>query len=151
VRRWSGVYVLDTNVLVAGLRSNRGASFALLRAVDEGRLTIAASAALFFEYEAVLLRCVADSSVPLERHLVVQFLNDLAARVRRVRISYAWRPQLSDPDDEHVLECAVNANATALVTFNVADFESAAPRLGVRVFRPRALFRPSGSPNAGGR
>ena len=42
--------VLDTNVLYAGLYSASGKSFQLLRAIDEGRVRIALSTPLLFEY-----------------------------------------------------------------------------------------------------
>jgi predicted nucleic acid-binding protein len=41
--------LLDTNVLVAGLGSRLGASFALLEAIAEQRIDFAASAALWLE------------------------------------------------------------------------------------------------------
>ena len=48
--------VLDTNVLYAGLYSARGRSYKLLRAIDQGRVRIALSTPLLFEYEDVLKR-----------------------------------------------------------------------------------------------
>src|SRR5947209_5957695 len=51
--------VMDTNVLVAGLRSRRGASFRLLQLLGTGRFEIAISVALVLEYEDVLMRDVA--------------------------------------------------------------------------------------------
>ena len=48
--------VVDTNVVVAGLRSKRGASFRLLSDVGKGRFEIALSVPLVLEYEDALLR-----------------------------------------------------------------------------------------------
>ncbi len=48
--------VLDTNVLYAGLYSASGKSHQLLRAISEGRIRIALSTPLLFEYEDVLKR-----------------------------------------------------------------------------------------------
>jgi len=39
-----------------------------------------------------------------------------------------------------VLETAINAGADAIVTHNVKDFESIAPRFGLRVLRPGELL-----------
>ncbi len=48
--------VVDTNVLYAGLYSQTGASFQLLRLIDRGRLVPLLSTTLLFEYEDVLKR-----------------------------------------------------------------------------------------------
>lgn len=128
--------VLDTNVLVAGLQSRNGASNRILRAVPEGRFELLLSVPLFLEYEAVLKRP--------ERRLVHGLSNDQidillgvwAKLCKPVTLSYLWRPQLSDPDDEMVLETAVNGGADILVTFNIQDFKTAAPRFGVKVLKP---------------
>ena len=52
--------LLDTNVLVAALRSSRGASAALLRLLAQRRFEIVTSVALHLEYEEQLDRLVAD-------------------------------------------------------------------------------------------
>jgi predicted nucleic acid-binding protein len=49
-------------------------------------------------------------------------LDDLAAVARPVRLAFRWRPKLSDPDDDMVLETAINGSASAIVTFNQRDF-----------------------------
>ena len=128
--------LLDTNVLVAGLTSSRGASFVLLQAVAAGKLQVAASPALWLEYESVLKR---DSIRALHGFSVEQvdaFLSALALWVEPVSLHYIWRPQLRDPGDEMVLEAAVNARVHALVTLNVKDFSIAAPRFGLAVKTP---------------
>lgn len=48
--------VLDSNVLVAAMRSPRGASAALVRGARSNLFKMVATATLFFEYEAVLTR-----------------------------------------------------------------------------------------------
>jgi predicted nucleic acid-binding protein len=53
---------------------------------------------------------------------------------------YLWRPQLRDPDDEMVLEVAVNGRADVLVTFNVSDYGDAPRRFGVEVLLPRTAI-----------
>src|SRR5690348_15311813 len=53
----------------------------------------------------------------------------------------AGRP---DPDDDMVLEAAVNRQADAIVTFNVGDFGEAARRFGVEVLAPGAGMETSG-------
>ena len=48
--------VLDTNVLVAGLRSRNGPSFALLSSLPDARYQICLSVTLYAEWQAVITR-----------------------------------------------------------------------------------------------
>jgi len=70
-----------------------------------------------------------------------RFLAALASACEPVEVSFRWRPQLGDPNDEMVLEAAVNGYAEALVTHNVRDFIKGAERFGLRVLRPRELLK----------
>jgi putative PIN family toxin of toxin-antitoxin system len=126
--------VLDTNVLVAALKSSRGASFRLLSLVEHGRFTLHVSTPLVTEYEAVLKRGIASLSAE-EIDDVIDFL---CSKAVLNKIFYLWRPVLKDPDDDFVLELAVKANA-AIVTWNVADFKHAA-RFGIAVMTPREFL-----------
>jgi len=58
-----------------------------------------------------------------------------------VRPHFLWRPQLRDPNDEMVLEAALNGGADTIVTFNTKDFLPAVAGLGVRVERPSETLR----------
>jgi predicted nucleic acid-binding protein len=62
-------------------------------------------------------------------------LDAIAAIVTPVTNSYLWRPILRDPDDELVLETAVNGQADLLLTFNERDF-AGAERFTPRISRP---------------
>ena len=55
-------------------------------------------------------------------------------------IYYLWRPLLSDPKDDMVLELAVAANAHYIVTFNRKDFGPAA-QFGIKVVTPADFYR----------
>jgi predicted nucleic acid-binding protein len=57
-----------------------------------------------------------------------------------VRVDYQWKPQLSDPDDEMVLEAAINGRAFAIVTHNVRDFLPAAEQFDIRVLTPGGII-----------
>jgi putative PIN family toxin of toxin-antitoxin system len=129
--------VIDTSVLVAGLRSRSGASAALLLEVDAGVLEIVASPALFLEYEAVLKR----EKHALPAQYVDDFLAELAHSILPAEIWYQWRPQLFDADDEMVLEAAINGLVEAIVTHNRRDFERAADRFGIEVLSPADALR----------
>lgn len=125
--------VLDTSVLVAGLRSKRGASFQILHAIRAGDIRIAVSVALVLEYESVILR---PSLIPHftadELHNIVDGLCQLADHQQ---VFFAWRPFLPDPDDDLVLELAVAASAAFVITHNISDFEGS-ESMGVRAISP---------------
>lgn len=125
--------VLDSKGLVAGLRSRRGASFELLRLLRQQRFEVAVSVPLVFEYEAVLIRHA--NELGLAREEATGLVDYLCAVGHRQEIHFLWRPVLSDPKDECILELAVAARARIIVTHNVQDFQGA-ERFGVRVLTP---------------
>lgn len=130
--------VLDTNILVAALRSKRGASNALLSTILEGdEITWSCSVPLFLEYEEVLTRAEFVLETRRSREEYGAFLADIASVVHPVELHFLWRPQLSDPKDEMVLETAVNASADAIVTFNHRDFRPVQHRFEVQIWTPQ--------------
>ena|SRR5947208_8455 len=128
--------VLDTNVLVAAIRSDGGASRVLLVDALEANFTLVASVPLMIEYEAVLTRQEHLEPSGLTSEDVQSVLDAIAAIVEPVRLAYLWRPMLSDVADEMVLETAVNGRADLLVTLNVRHFESATESFAVRLASP---------------
>lgn len=130
--------VVDTNVVLSALRSTRGASFRLLNLVGDPRWRMHVSVALLLQYEAVVHR----EAVPLHatREEADKFIDYLCAASGHQAIYFAWRPQLADPGDEFILELAVAAGASHLVTFNRADFRGA-ERFGINVVEPRDFLR----------
>jgi putative PIN family toxin of toxin-antitoxin system len=112
----SNVYqvVLDTNVLVAALRSRRGASHRLLKFVGDPRWRINLSVPLLLEYEDVLKRPDVGHSLSPEQ--VDDVLDFLCASASLREIFYLWRPILTDPKDDFVLELAVESGCDYIVT-----------------------------------
>jgi putative PIN family toxin of toxin-antitoxin system len=133
--------VLDTDIIVTALRSATGGSNAVLREAAHGRITPLATPALFLEYEAVLKRPEQRLVHGLGLRDIDRFLSALAAACEAVEVSFQWRPQLSDANDEMVLETAVNGQADALITHNVRDFAKGAERFGLRVLRPGEFLK----------
>ncbi len=133
--------VLDTSILVAGLRSRLGASNQVLVAVAEGRCVPLVTTALFLEYEAVLLRPEQQLATGLNPSELEGFLAAFASAAEPVEVSFLWRPQLRDPADEFVLEAAVNGRAQAIVTHNVTDFRVSAQRFGVVTQTPAEFLK----------
>ena len=133
--------VLDTSVLVAGLRSRLGASNRLLTLVAEGRCLPLVTTAMFLEYEDVLLRPEHRLATGMSESDVAGFLAAFASASEPVEVHFMWRPQLSDPADELILEAAVNGQAAAIVTHNVRDFHPAQQLFGVPVKTPAQVLK----------
>ena len=134
--------MLDTTVLVAALRSDRGASRVLLTQALEGAFTLLASVPLMLEYEAVVTRPEHLEAANLSEAQVQAVLDALAVVVEPVRLAFLWRPMLADGDDDMVLETAINGHAEMLVTVNRRDFEPARGMFKVKIVSPaEALTR----------
>ncbi len=133
--------VLDTSVLVAALRSRNGASRLLIEHLTEGRFVAVATPACFLEYEEVLGR---PEQVDIHGYTPAEldtFLDDLTPYIDMTQVHYNYRPQLRDPDDEFVLEAAINRLADAIVTFNTRDFLPASTKFGIEVLTPGRIIR----------
>lgn len=134
-------YVIDTDVLVAGLRSAQGASRRLLELLDQGAFDAVASVSMMLEYEDVLKRPENLQAAQLTAQEVDEFLDALALLVIPVTSFFLWRPALRDPGDEHVLEAAINGQADGIVTFNIRHFTVSASRFGIELLRPGEAVR----------
>jgi putative PIN family toxin of toxin-antitoxin system len=134
--------VLDTNVLIAALRSKRGASARLLSLIGTGSFEVVLSVPLLLEYEAVFLRDLAPYSS--ERQTREEILDYLCAVAERQEIFFLWRPHLRDPQDEMVLEAAVAGGCGRIISFNKKDFVGA-ERFGVVVVTPREFLEEIGA------
>ena len=134
--------VLDTDAMVAAIRSDRGASRRLLEAVLRGAgVTLLVSVPLLIEYEAVMTRTEHLRIAGLTAGEVGRLLDAVAAIAEPVTLVFLWRPLLPDADDDMVLETAVNGRAEAIVTFNRRDFVPAAGRFGLAVLSPGEALR----------
>ena len=130
-------YVLDTNIVVAALRSPSGASAELLRAALRGEFTLLLSVAIVLEYEAVCCDPQQRISSGLQEEQVRKVIDTLCDVCEFAEPRFQWRPQLRDPNDEMVLEAAINGKADALVTFNQKDFGTVPERFGILTLSPR--------------
>src|ERR1035437_7932869 len=128
---------MDTDAVIAAMRSPTGASAAIVRAVRQRQATLLLSVPLAMEYEAVCRRSENRMAAGLSDRQVEIFLDAIVAMGEPVETHFLWRPQLRDPNDEMVLEAAVNGRADALVTFNVRDYGNAPAQFGVEVLLPR--------------
>jgi len=133
--------VLDTNVIVAAMRSPTGASAALLMAARHSTLTMLVSVALALEYEAICRLADHRLAAGLNLEEVDLFVDAVLAMAEPVEIHFLWRPQLRDAADELVLEAAVNGGAASIVTFNRRDFGAVPARFGIDLVTPAEAIR----------
>ena len=125
--------VVDTSVLISGLRSRVGASHAVLLAIRYGAIKTAISVSLVMEYEAVALR---PECVPYLTEYDIRSVINLLCRVaHHQKIFFTWRPFLPDAYDDHVLELAVAANCDCIITHNVRDFKGS-ESMGIQIITP---------------
>ena len=128
-------------MIIAAIRSDAGASRRLLIAALERRLTLLVSVPLLFEYQAVMTRSEHLMGSGLSVADIEVLLDAVAAVAEPVRLAFLWRPAGHDPNDDMVLEAAVNGRADAIVTFNVRDFGKIAMQFGVAVLTPAEALK----------
>ena len=133
--------VIDTNILVSGLRSTAGASYLLLSLLEESAWIVCVSATMIFEYEEQLRKDQAESL--LDDATIDEFLDIFCAEAEHIRLFYRWRPILTDPDDDILLETAVNGECGIIITYNVRDFRGS-ERFGIRVITPKEFLTEQG-------
>ncbi len=133
--------MLDTDVVVAAMRSPRGASAELLRRIDGGKAVMLLTVALALEYEAICTLAEHRLASGLSASDAALYVDGLIALAEPVRAFFRWRPQLRDPGDELVLEAAVNGQADAIVTFNESHLREARKSFGIDVIRPAEALR----------
>lgn len=128
--------VLDTNVIVAGLKSRREASFKVLSLIGTEKFDLVLSVPLLFEYESVLKRTTLMNITPSD---IDDFLDYFCSVATQCQIFYLWRPILKDPTDDMVLELAVESGSTHIVTFNIRDF-AGTNRFGISAITPKTFL-----------
>ena len=113
--------VLDTNVLVAALLRGGGSARAVLRACLQGQYRPVLGPALLAEYDDVLGRTALFADSVLTDREREQFFDGFLRCCRWVEVFYAWRPNLPDEADSHLIELAMAAQADVIVTRNLRD------------------------------
>lgn len=129
--------VLDTNVLLAALRSRHGASFEIISRYRQGEFSLLVSNTVLSEYDEVLKR--EGPSFGITTAIVNRYLDALCAGADAFPTSSFWKPSLPDADDEAFAQLALEAKVGYLVTFNQRHFP--AERLpAVNVVSPKEFL-----------
>lgn len=126
--------VIDTNVLLSAIYSNRGASFKLLSRIDSDKFTVNISTTLIYEYEEIL---------KLKSKLEIKYIDSILGYIcfvgKKNKIFYLWRPKLKDVDDDFLFELAVKSNSI-IVTLNKKDFKPAS-EFNLEVMTPKEFLQ----------
>ena len=123
--------VVDTNVVFEGLTKQGSASDLIVTAWLAGLLNVYTSNALAYEYESTL----SNKLSPIRWRQAKPLLLRMLKHVQFISIYYSWRPLSPDPGDEHVIDYALNVNAT-VITANLRDFRKAQEEVGLSVLSP---------------
>lgn len=126
--------VIDTNVLLSALYSNKGASYKLLSMIDSKKFTLNISNTLIYEYEEIL-----KSKSKLELKYIDSILNYICLIGKKNTVFYLWRPKLRDADDDFLLELAVKSDSI-IVTLNGKDFKPAV-EFNIKVMTPKEFLQ----------
>lgn len=129
--------VLDTNVLVAAMRSRNGASYRLLGLVGDDRWRPNLNVAVALEYESVLKRNCRQFG--LSEHDIDDALDAIFSRAGLHRLYFLWRPVAADPNDDLVMEAAIASRSDFVITFNKRDFPESR-RFGIACLTPKEFL-----------
>lgn len=127
--------VIDTNVVLEGLTKQGSASGLIIESWLAGSLQVHVSNALAYEYQDVLSRKLSAA----RWQKIKPLLGALLECCKFTKIYYSWRPTSPDPNDDLVIDCAMNADAI-VVTSNIRDFQTAKQSLGLQILTPVQLI-----------
>lgn len=133
--------MIDTNV-VAGAMLTLGVNRKVLRACLTGNVKPLIGTALYLEYEDLVRRPGLFARSQMTARDRLDLLAALASVSEWVEVYYAWRPNLRDEGDNHLIELAVAGSASAIVTNNVKDLRSGELLFpSIRVLTPADLLK----------
>jgi putative PIN family toxin of toxin-antitoxin system len=130
--------VIDTNVFISALRSKRGASYKLLFETDRSLFVQNISTPLVLEYESIAKRELPSLTVTVEH--VDAILDKICKGSQECTVSFRWRPHLKDPNDDFILELAVQSQSRYIVTYNKADF-AGVEEFGIDLVTPKEFLQ----------
>ena len=101
-----------------------------------GVITFLMDQKLGLEYREVSLRPEHLNASELSAAEVLKLIDELEKLAEGVRIIRKIRPLSSDPNDDMVLDLAINGKADVIVTANVRHFRAAAKSFAILVATP---------------
>jgi putative PIN family toxin of toxin-antitoxin system len=130
--------VIDTNVIIAALRSKNGFSHRLVFSIGlDSRWKPMISGPLLSEYSEQVISQRMVKNWTYED--CDDFLDYLCAESGWSEVHFLWRPLLADEDDHIVLEAAMASSAERIITFNKTDLKPS-ESFGIRLQTPREFL-----------
>ncbi|NIM17161.1 MAG: putative toxin-antitoxin system toxin component, PIN family [Candidatus Aminicenantes bacterium] len=136
------IVTVDTNVIFSALYSKRGASHQIMNLILEGKIKMAISPQVYFEYYEVLTRKENLEKLNLSIEDVENILDLIALLAQKNSIYFLLRPNLIDEKDNMVYECAFASNSEYLITSNIKHFKN--PELkgfGFKIITPGDFYK----------
>ena len=128
--------VIDTNVFISALRSQKGASYKLLFETSRRKYEQCISPALIFEYESAAKR----QNLKINIEQIDAIIDMICLRSKKCELYFLWRPFLKDPKDDFILELAIESESEFIVTYNIKDFEGVF-QFGINVVNPKEFLK----------
>jgi len=124
--------------MLSSLKSKLGASYSIIEELSNDKFEIAISVPLILEYEATLKKYL-DRNIFADND-IEDFINYICKIGIGTKIYYLWRPILSNPYDDHILEVAVASEAKFIVTYNLKDFKKTR-KFGIEAITPKDFLK----------
>jgi len=132
--------VLDTASFVTAVRSSDGAAGEIVRRIFAGEIVPLMDLKIGLEYRDVALRPEHLRASNLTRLGMLRLIQLLEGFAEPVAIVTKIRPLSPDPNDDMILDLAINGRADAIVTSNSKHFLAAGRRLAIPVLSPAELL-----------
>ena len=133
--------VIDTSIWISALLTKKSKSREIIRLALQSKLAPQMSEALFYEYESVMKRAKIQNSCVLNKKDQEALFNALLSVSRWNEVYYLWRPNLSDENDNFVIELAVASGAKYVITYNLKDFKTAELSFNCQIMTPEQFLK----------
>lgn len=137
--------VLDANVIVSAVLTEGGVSKQILKALYDERFVLVISEAILTEWDRVLRYPKVRKLHGLKEKQIAAFLDDLSHLAIPTAGEFRLPETTRDASDDRYLECAIEGNASVIVTGDqdllvLGQFE------GVEIVSPKAFLAVLGKP-----
>jgi putative PIN family toxin of toxin-antitoxin system len=130
--------VIDTNVLLTGLKSKKGASYLLLTLLNSNFFELNISTTLIFEYEYVLKR--ESQNLGLTSEDIDNIINGICHLANHQKVYYLWRPLSKDPNDDFIIDLAIKSQADFIISYNQKDLKTLI-KFNISILNPKQFLQ----------